>query len=468
MYCEHPKYVYNKYLNRDVLVPCGKCDSCRITRANSLSIRVANECKNHPYNLFATLTYDTPNVPVVDKSCQRIYTLNGRLDVPFSELSEKQQISMNEFRSKWSEIHRPLTNYPKKDCFGILYKKDIQDFIKRLRSAIDYEIEKSNRAILLPYKIFSFFAAAEYGTEYKRPHFHVVLHFDNWEVAEFARVHIPKIWPWCDWLQMRKLELADGKERLPSYIKSAAAANYVSSYLAVSNSVANVVEKSNFKPFVTFSKRPLYGCTKIDKEILHEFINGKTDAPVNKEVLRSGKNGLSTAVHVFSANFLRSLFPRFAGIDELSDSDMLRLCVNDSPIKQRHNLYTKCRSFCLKYFGCHDAVSCARYLEIYRRMTSRVKSYLLQTFMETYDKYHPLEYIKSCYHTFEEYRDKVPIYIYKTIYENFGIDISRNKLMLYDFGYAYANQLSYRKQEYYKKLLPKHFSNKLLNYCPYG
>lgn len=92
MDCLHPKYITNRTLHYDLFkplqlkVPCGKCEACKKSNRDDWFIRSVYEWKEHGCSntFFYTLTYNNEHLPRF-------------MDVP---------------------------------CFK---KKDIQDFIKRLR-----------------------------------------------------------------------------------------------------------------------------------------------------------------------------------------------------------------------------------------------------------------------------------------------------------------------------------------------
>lgn len=44
-------------------IPCGKCEGCKIDKANDWATRTYLEAQNHPYNAFLTLTYDPEHLP---------------------------------------------------------------------------------------------------------------------------------------------------------------------------------------------------------------------------------------------------------------------------------------------------------------------------------------------------------------------------------------------------------------------
>lgn len=95
-------------------IPCGGCVGCRIDRSRQWTVRLMHESKLHDLKCFLTLTYD--------------------------------------------DLHLPDS--------GSLVKKDLQDFLKRLRKRVD----KDN-----PGTKIRFFACGEYGDESWRPHYHMIL-----------------------------------------------------------------------------------------------------------------------------------------------------------------------------------------------------------------------------------------------------------------------------------------------------
>lgn len=98
-------------LKDQLLVPCGKCINCRKARAHEWAQRMGHEADQHEGNLFCTLTYSDEQLPPPG---------------------------------------------------GCLVKKDLQDFLKRLRKRI------------APRRI-KYYAAGEYGGIYHRPHYHLIL-----------------------------------------------------------------------------------------------------------------------------------------------------------------------------------------------------------------------------------------------------------------------------------------------------
>ena len=109
-----------------IVVPCGHCIGCRLDYSRRWADRQMLELATAKKGLFVTLTYDQDHVPI-----------NGDPDTG--------------------------------EAFGYsLDKKDLQDFMKRLRRKFDGTGEK-------PMVQIRFFASGEYGPTTRRPHYHCTL-----------------------------------------------------------------------------------------------------------------------------------------------------------------------------------------------------------------------------------------------------------------------------------------------------
>lgn len=97
-----------------VIIPCGQCTECRVSKAREWSIRLMHEAALHDKCSFLTLTYD--------------------------------------------DYHLPQD--------GSLRYRDLQLFNKNLRRQLDY---------YYPGNKIRFFAVGEYGSKSFRPHFHEIL-----------------------------------------------------------------------------------------------------------------------------------------------------------------------------------------------------------------------------------------------------------------------------------------------------
>lgn len=102
-------------------IPCGKCGFCLQNKRKEWSFRLQKEYRYHESSRFLTLTYDNENLPL-------------------------------------AQIGNKL--------FGVLRKKDFQDFMKRLRKA-QHSVKGAPK--------IKYYAVGEYGSKTSRPHFHAIV-----------------------------------------------------------------------------------------------------------------------------------------------------------------------------------------------------------------------------------------------------------------------------------------------------
>lgn len=104
-------------------IGCGQCIECRLSYSRQWACRMMLEAQNYEHNYFLTLTYNDGNLPL--SYC------------PDLETGEAFPV-------------------------GTLFKKDLQDFHKRLRRRLEYA-GRGN---------FRYYSCGEYGSQSFRPHYH--------------------------------------------------------------------------------------------------------------------------------------------------------------------------------------------------------------------------------------------------------------------------------------------------------
>lgn len=125
------------------LIPCGKCLSCRIQHAANWAARCEVETAFHENNWFITLTYDDNEVPVINK------------------------ITKEEYRG----LKDPIGYYKKGQTVErlTLRRKDMQDFMKRLRKQAHKNGLDEEGGIKV-------YMCGEYGDNTFRPHYHCIIY----------------------------------------------------------------------------------------------------------------------------------------------------------------------------------------------------------------------------------------------------------------------------------------------------
>lgn len=173
-------------------VPCGKCVACLNNKRSSLSLKLRLEEYTSKYCYFLTLTYDDDNLPLFSLGRDTSVTEFIRL-YPFSERMRSDSLISdfcsdfyefdNDFIDKMDYYSDFVLNYERmygKHCvyghglYALLYYRDIQLFLKRLRKHIfKYYGEK-----------IRFYVIGEYGTKSLRPHWHCLLFFNSSSLSQ--------------------------------------------------------------------------------------------------------------------------------------------------------------------------------------------------------------------------------------------------------------------------------------------
>lgn len=77
MMCSHRVMIQDKTTGGILMVPCGRCISCRLNKARGWSIRILHEVKSSKISCFVTLTYDDKNLPANQslnvEDCQKFF-----------------------------------------------------------------------------------------------------------------------------------------------------------------------------------------------------------------------------------------------------------------------------------------------------------------------------------------------------------------------------------------------------------
>ena len=122
------------------IVPCGKCLQCRVNYAQTWATRISVESQYHKHSYFLTLTYKEEEVPVVNMITGELYR---QVKDPVDYVNGKMYERMT------------------------LLKKDMQDYIKRLRKQANQKgyMDEGEKSIRL-------FYCGEYGPKTFRPHYH--------------------------------------------------------------------------------------------------------------------------------------------------------------------------------------------------------------------------------------------------------------------------------------------------------
>lgn len=296
--CIHPKYVTN-IRGELIKVRCGQCEACTNTKSLSYTTQCKLETLAHKYCMFVTLTYSNEHLPLV-----RAYQKHG--DLFFFPTSPRlyEHFANNErfafayspcayFNNKSLSVYYNKFALPEhlKGLIPVLDKVDVQLFMKRLRKRI---YKATNEKI-------RYFACGEYGPVHFRPHYHLLLWFDNPKTLSVMGKSIFASWKYG---------------RVDYSLSRGNTASYTASY---SNSISvrsRLHAIKHLRPFVLHSSR-LYGSLyQSEEEAVYE---NDYDRIANKFYTDNGK-----AKPVYPLlSFESSFFARCLNYDKISHSDRL-------------------------------------------------------------------------------------------------------------------------------------------------
>ncbi len=334
--CLNPRKVYNPSLHGWMYCSCDRCTACLNQKATTLSNRVRAEIEQHKYSVFFTLTYDNEHLPkyeVFQDSNHVIqYRPIGRLVDDSSSDMLTNSCPLN-YYNNYEKIYKfdessyipPIENYEDIYHFGVVCKKDVQNFLKRLRWRISKIQNITNDESKIRYYISS-----EYGPTTMRPHYHGILFFDSKKILDKIKSLIVSSWGRFERQQGAtnrfKFRPFASISLTADYIKlcDPNTAYYVASYVAGNAHLPEVLQLRETKPFHVQSKNPVIGSFKVDKQEILENIN-RGNYTTDKQVFDEKTGQFNTIAVPLPESTLCSIFRKCVGYSTLAYDAKLQL-----------------------------------------------------------------------------------------------------------------------------------------------
>lgn len=334
--CLNPRKVYNPSLHGWMYCSCDKCTACLNQKATILSNRVRAEIEQHKYSVFFTLTYDNEHLPkyeVFEDSNNVIQyrPIERLVDNSFSDMLSTS-CPLNHY-SNYEKIYTfdestpvpTIENYENLYHFGVVSKKDVQNFLKRLR----WRISKIPNITKDESKI-RYYLSSEYGPTTLRPHYHGIIFFDSKKILDKIKSFIVMSWG--------KYERQQGERNRFKFRPFASAAltcdyiklcdpntaYYIASYVAGNANLPQVLQLRDTKPFHIQSKNPIIGSFKVDKQEILENIN-RGNYTTDKQVYDEKTGQFNTIAVPLPESTLCSIFRKCVGYSTLTYDAKLQL-----------------------------------------------------------------------------------------------------------------------------------------------
>lgn len=304
--CSNPTYIIGSD-GYPMSVPCGKCKYCQLNKSTTNKQLCDIEASNHTYTYFVTLTYDPSYVPFIslrqtnvnnlfDKNTYSIYPCSRILDrydnnyLDFS-LPHSIDMSQHDFIDIISRVSP--NNTEQSNRINVLFYYDLQTFLKRLRKNVSKFSTSSIR----------YYAVGEYGPEHFRPHWHIILYFNDKEISENIVSVVSQSWK----LGFTNTSKSRGK-----------VSNYLTSYVNSNSIIPDLFKIKPIRPHSVHSK--FFGLSILkpyEKEIIEkgfEFFDS-TDFNISNKIVK-----------IYPTKNIRNYyFPKVSGFNKLSFTDKIDL-----------------------------------------------------------------------------------------------------------------------------------------------
>lgn len=330
------------------IVPCGVCEYCRFVRGLSMSERIRMEMDKHKYNIFVTLTYADPFLPTM--------RYMPGIDNDYFYIDDEYSSNSNEDGLMWKckfkdrGFNKFLSLFPD-GRIPRLSRADFQNFIKRFRRKVDYQVVRplieSNKISKDEKEAFKIIYAGcgEYGPTCYRPHMHIVFMFDRHEIAEAFKRLLHSCWTY-------------GSSTF-KYASSTRHSQYVAQYINSVHKLPSALRQREVCPFLLVSKAEPIGFNQISqKEIQRVFRECSPTVSVYDPSKRKD-------IEYLLPNTLKNrLFPKFTGFDYIPHwlrTRLLRIAADTISVQdmifEANRLKYRGSSLLSDYFNCcfkHD------------------------------------------------------------------------------------------------------------------
>ena len=206
--CLRPRKVYNKYIGRDIICHCGKCEMCVSDRAAHYSNLTNTMSHQYKYCMFVTLTYAPKYLPGARAEVEYVpeeVIHFDKLKLPVKVIPAKYIYSFYSTCERLDEDGLLLAEYESKDLkelkdleermqlgfnqFAYCSTKDIQMFHKRFlgnmknRARSYYKrfikFGTYNKDFINEICSYKHFSTFDYGGTRLRPHYHMLFFFNS-------------------------------------------------------------------------------------------------------------------------------------------------------------------------------------------------------------------------------------------------------------------------------------------------
>ena len=276
VHCLNPVRIVNKYTGEPVITSCGKCPACMLHKSSTMSLRCQLESTTKRFCMFVTLTYDNDHLPMAlpvyyvnDKGIECVRVVDG--DIILSDI-EMPHYKFRRLLAKFNLDGKiPYLFYRHIQLFMKRFRKHLdlcnhryhQGYLNRLyREVISPRVQKEKEKKLLKSILdkikyhnekqvekIRYYAVGELGPVHFRPHWHLLIWFDEQETLSYFAESLRKSWTFG---------------RIDYSMSRGDASSYCASYVNSSVSIPSIYKSKEIRPKQFHSS--LLGCSVFKTE----------------------------------------------------------------------------------------------------------------------------------------------------------------------------------------------------------
>lgn len=319
-------------------VPCGSCPACRKSFHSKWRSRLESAINTHASTLFITLTYDNDHLPLCEidpttgdvvsvtytrfkrglsKDFERVDVTDSFLDVDFTFPYTFSDLNIDDIPHFVRSRVGDNIVFDNGTRFAVCLRKDVQDFIKRLRIALYRDSSLSDRDTS-----FTYFVCSEYGPDTYRPHYHGLLFFNDAYTASVCHSH------YVDYCWRKSSLSEDALAKQCQYVSfGQGASSYTSKYVTCNDVLPAFLGNRFFRPFHLSSHSEPIGSKALPLSLVSHTVR-ETDLLYSKTIKDKDTGEFITVRLSYPSSFWSRIFPTFLFGGSLSLSTI-------------HELYTR-------------------------------------------------------------------------------------------------------------------------------